>query len=53
LPAPEQILDRIELLVLGDHRVLMVLVTDDHMVRNRVITLDEPVSQDSNSINNA
>ena len=53
LPATEQVLDRIELLVLGDRRVLMVLVTGDHMVRNRVVALDEAVSQDElNSIRN-
>ena len=39
-------LDRIELLALADRRVLMILVTRDHMVHNRVVMLDEPLSQD-------
>ncbi len=46
--APElsQTLDQIELLPLADQRVLMVLVTRDQMVRNRVVTLDESVTTD-------
>jgi heat-inducible transcriptional repressor len=44
IPALAQELDQIELLPLGGNRVLMVLVTRDHMVRNRVLTLDEPVT---------
>jgi heat-inducible transcriptional repressor len=46
IPAVGQELDQIELISLGGNRVLMVLVTRDHMVRNRVLTLDEPVSPD-------
>lgn len=46
MPTSSQILDQIELLALPDDRVLMVLVTKDRMVRNRVVTLDEPASQD-------
>ncbi len=46
MPALSQELEQIELLPLADRRVLMMLVTRDHMVRNRVITLDEPVSPD-------
>jgi heat-inducible transcriptional repressor len=41
-----QVLDQIELLALSDGRVLMILVTRDRMVRNRVVMLGEPVSQD-------
>src|SRR6478736_2345911 len=41
-----QVLDQIELLALSDGRVLMILVTRDHMVRNRVVMLGEPVRQD-------
>src|SRR6266702_2917630 len=37
-------LDQIQLVPLSDRRVLMVLVTRDHMVRNRVLTLDEAAS---------
>ena len=44
IPALAQELDQIELVPLGANRVLMVLVTRDHMVRNRVLALDEPVS---------
>ncbi|MBV8730080.1 MAG: heat-inducible transcription repressor HrcA [Acidobacteriia bacterium] len=46
IPALAQELDQIELLHLGGNRVLMVLVTRDQMVRNRVLTLDEPVTPD-------
>ena len=46
IPALAQELDQIELVPLADRRVLMVLVTRDHMVRNRVVALDEPVSPD-------
>jgi heat-inducible transcriptional repressor len=46
LPALAQELDQIELVPLADHRVLMVLVTRDHTVRNRVVTLDEPAAPD-------
>lgn len=46
MPTSSQILDQIELLSLPDGRVLMVLVTKDRMVRNRVVTLDEPAGQD-------
>jgi heat-inducible transcriptional repressor len=55
IPALAQELDQIELLPLGfgstdgsarppGNRVLMILVTRDRMVRNRVLHLDEPVS---------
>ncbi|HXK00983.1 MAG TPA: heat-inducible transcriptional repressor HrcA [Verrucomicrobiae bacterium] len=44
LPEMAQELDQIQLVPLGDRRVLMVLVTRDHMVRNRVVTVEEPVS---------
>lgn len=46
VPASSQILDRVELVALTDRRVLMILVTCDHMVRNRVIGIQEPVTQD-------
>lgn len=53
LPATEQELDQIELLALADRRVLMILVTRDRIVQNRVVTLDEVVSQDElNSLRN-
>jgi heat-inducible transcriptional repressor len=46
IPTENQILDQVELLALPDHRVLMVVVTRDRMVRNKVITVDDQVSQD-------
>jgi heat-inducible transcriptional repressor len=41
IPALLQELDQIELVPLADRRVLMILATRDHMVRNRVVSLDE------------
>ena len=53
IPALAQELDQIELVPLADGRVLMILVTRDHMVRNRVVALDEPASpEDLASIRN-
>ena len=46
MPTGGQVLDQIELLALSDGRVLMILVTRDRMVRNRVVMLGEPVTQD-------
>jgi heat-inducible transcriptional repressor len=37
-------LDQIELVALPDRRVLMVVVTRDHEVRNRVVMVDEPMT---------
>lgn len=44
IPALSQALDQIELVPLSGNRVLMILATRDRMVRNRVVTLDEPAS---------
>jgi heat-inducible transcriptional repressor len=44
IPALAQELDQIELVPLADQRVLMILATRDHMVRHRVVALDEPAS---------
>src|SRR5438105_5080457 len=44
IPALAQELDQIELVPLADNRVLMILVTRDRMVRNRVVSLDVPAS---------
>ncbi|MBV8707181.1 MAG: heat-inducible transcription repressor HrcA [Acidobacteriaceae bacterium] len=53
IPTENQILDQVELLALPDCRVLMVVVTRDRMVRNKVITIDDPIAQDElNSIRN-
>jgi len=46
IPTSSQMLDQIELVSLADQRVLMIVVTRDHMVRNRVVSLDEPIAQD-------
>lgn len=53
IPALSQELDQIELMPLSGNRVLMILATRDHMVRNRVVTLDEAASpEDLLSIRN-
>lgn len=46
IPTSSQLLDQIELLLLADHRVLMIVATRDHMVRNRVVSLEDPIPQD-------
>jgi len=46
MPAFSQELDQVELVPLADRRVLIVLVTRDHLVRNRVVSLSEPASPD-------
>lgn len=46
IPTENQMLDHVELLALPDHRVLMVVITRDRIVRNKVITLDDPINQD-------
>lgn len=53
MPPFGQALEQIELLNLADRRVLMILVTRDRRVRNRVVSLDQEISQDElNSIRN-
>lgn len=53
IPSAAQTLAQIELLLLADRRVLMVLETRDHRVSNRVVALDQSVSQDElNSVRN-
>jgi len=46
IPTSSQTLDQIELIALADHRVLMIVVTRDQVVHNRVVPFVEPVSQD-------
>ncbi len=41
-PALAQELDQIELVPLAENRVLIILVTRDHMVRNRVVAMEGP-----------
>jgi heat-inducible transcriptional repressor len=45
IPTASQVLDQIELMPLADSRVLMIVVTKDRVVRNRVVTLDSPVRE--------
>ncbi len=44
LPAEVQQLDQIELVPLADCRVLVILVTRDHIVHNRVVAVDHAIS---------
>lgn len=46
IPTENQMLDQVELLALPDRRILMVIVTRDRMVRNKVITIDDHISQE-------
>lgn len=53
IPTANQTLDQVELISLPDRRILMVVVTRDRMVRNKVITVDDPMShQELASIRN-
>jgi heat-inducible transcriptional repressor len=53
IPASRQTLDQIELLSLSEGRILMIVVTRDGAVSNRVVQLDESLSQtELNSIRN-
>jgi heat-inducible transcriptional repressor len=42
IPTVSQTLDRIELVSLGDRRVLMIVMTSDKLLRDTVVTLDTP-----------
>ncbi len=44
IPSLAQQLEQVELVPLSERRVLMILVTSDHVVRNRVVALDQPIS---------
>ncbi len=53
LPPAVRELDQIELVPLGDRRILVILVTRDHSVHNRVVTLEEAIpSEELISIRN-
>lgn len=45
IPGASQALDQIELVLLGNRQVMVVVVTRDRMIRNRVVALDHPVAQ--------
>jgi heat-inducible transcriptional repressor len=44
IPSTAQKLDQVELVSLGGHRVLMIVVTGDKLVRDQVVTLDQPIT---------
>ena len=46
IPNEDQVLDQIELLGLPDNRVLMVVITRDRVVRHKLISLEDRISQD-------
>jgi heat-inducible transcriptional repressor len=46
IPPVSQTLDQIELLALGERRVLMIVVTRDRTVRQRMILLDDLIAQE-------
>ncbi len=46
IPTSSQTLEQVELLKLADRRVLMVVVTRDRVVRDRVVFVPEDISQD-------
>lgn len=46
IPASNQQLDQLELMLLSAQRVLMIVVTNDKIVRNQVVDLDSPISID-------
>jgi heat-inducible transcriptional repressor len=43
IPAASQTLEQVELVPLGDRRVLMVVMTADKLVRDQVVVLDEAI----------
>jgi heat-inducible transcriptional repressor len=46
IPCLDQELDQIELVPLADRRVLMILATRDHVVRNKVVAIEESISSE-------
>jgi len=46
IPTENQTLDRVELLSLPDRRILMVIVTRDRIVRNKVVTIEDHMSSE-------
>ncbi|MEZ5355106.1 MAG: heat-inducible transcriptional repressor HrcA [Bryobacteraceae bacterium] len=46
IPAEKQTIEQVQLVGLGDRRILMVVVTQDRLVRNHVVQLDETLRQD-------
>lgn len=46
LPSSAQELEHVELIALSERRVLMIVATQDRMIRNRVVRLDRALGQD-------
>lgn len=46
IPTEAQTLQQVELIGLSDRRVLMVVVTSDRMVRDKIVTVERDLSQD-------
>lgn len=46
IPTQNQTLDQVELVALPDRRILMVVITRDRMVRNKMITVEDHISQE-------
>ncbi len=46
IPATRQVLEQVDLVAIEERRVLIVLITRERLVRNRVVTIEEPVTQD-------
>jgi heat-inducible transcriptional repressor len=46
IPTETQTLESVELIALPDRRILMVVITRDRLVRNKVIQVDDHVTQD-------
>lgn len=46
IPTADQTLDQVELLLLPDRRVLMIVLTRDKIVRNKVISVDDNLTQE-------
>lgn len=46
IPTANQTLDQVELIALPDQRILMIVITRDRIVRNKVITVDDQITQD-------
>jgi heat-inducible transcriptional repressor len=46
IPTEKQTLESVELISLPERRILMVVITRDRLVRNKVIQVEDPVTQD-------
>ena len=46
IPTASPILDQIDFVALPDRRILMIVATRDHMVRNRVVSVTEQITQE-------